>query len=200
MKILKLALLAVTAFWLCLDRAEAKEHEIVVEGSRATIDGVPVARTIPYKDASATIISYDVAVRVLGPPDRSGYGHNDLVLVWDSLGFTMLRDGENPKDGQLWNFAVSLRKEKGGGDMATKDQFAGSLRVNGIPITSATRLKDIVPALLEQGFRLAKGTSTPCYCLDKHHYELVVGSGEDGLVDLFIFRSNQIIEPRKHSR
>ena len=201
MKILKLAFLAVTAFWLCLDRAEAKEHEIVVEGSRATIDGVPVARTIPYKDAFATIISYDVGVRVLGPSERSGYGHNDLLLVWDSLGFTMLRDGENPKDGQIWNFAVRLRKRDARQvqDMDPKGEFTGSLRVNGLPVTATTRLKDIVPALLKQGFRAAKGV-LPCYRLDKQHYELDIGSGEDGLVDLFIFRSNQSIEPRKQSR
>ena len=196
---LKLSLLTGAVFAVCLLRAESKEHKIVVNGSKASIDGIPITHTIPYKKAFAIVISYEATLRALGPAKRSDYGHNDLVMVWDSLGFTMLRDGEHPKDGQIWNFAVEVAKEEHPRPTDPKTAFKGSFSMNGIPINSTTLLKDIAPKLEEQGFRKTPDTPQLGYQLVKEHYELVIAANMEGFVRLFIFRSNEIMEaPKKY--
>ena len=169
-----------------------------MDGPNATLDGIPLTRTVPHKGATAVVISYDAIVRAVGRPARSGYGHNLLLACWDSIGLTVLCDGDRPRDGELLNFALTLRSGYHTRPMDPKGQFTGSLRVDGIEITSATRLADIVPALVEKGFKPCQGTS--CYRRESDHYGLTVAAEKDGLVFLLIFDVKDLVGVPKPRR
>lgn len=172
--------------------------EVSVKGDVLRLNGDIVAQPTPGRVKGQALEEIDLTKiqKVLGPHTRSGYGHNNYHYVWDPLGVIvgeMHEQGASatdhgPSEGAIYNLALQFRGGRVGRRIDPQGSFRGNLVIEGLKISSATRVVDVMPALEKLGFKIDMKNSVAIWHRDRSGITLGWSGGkiEDGF-SIFIF-------------